>query len=75
MQLPSNLDDHAMAQLLWMAARFVILSDQLWRRQSQGRHQLYIPSPPQRMSLIQDAHDKLGHKGFYSTCCTLLDRF
>ena len=27
------------------------------------------------MSLIRDAHDKLGHKGFYSTRRTLLDRF
>ncbi|KAF8576899.1 hypothetical protein K439DRAFT_1272395, partial [Ramaria rubella] len=25
--------------------------------------------------LIIEAHDELGHKGFYSTCQTLLDRF
>jgi hypothetical protein len=31
--------------------------------------------PPLRFSLVRDAHDGLGHKGFYSTRHTLLDRF
>ena len=39
-----------------------------------SRHQLYA-APHQWLDLVRDAHDKLGHKGFYSTRCTLLDRF
>ena len=72
--LPSDLDDKASAKLLRLAARFFLLNGRLWRRQTHGRHQLYI-SPPQRLLLVRDAHDNLGHKGFYSTRRTLLDRF
>jgi hypothetical protein len=31
--------------------------------------------PRQREAVLREAHDKLGHKGFYSTLRTLLDRF
>lgn len=74
LQLPSGLDDKALARLLRMAARFFLLNGRLWRRQTHGRHQLYIP-PSQRLHLVRDAHDNLGHKGFYSTRRTLADRF
>jgi hypothetical protein len=73
-QLPPGLDSKAAAQLLRTAARFFLLNDRLWRRQSNGQHQLYIP-PHQRLPLVRDAHDNLGHKGLYSTRRTLLDRF
>jgi hypothetical protein len=74
LRLPSGLNGKAEAQLLRSAARFFLLNDRLWRRQNDGRHQLYIP-PHQRLPLVRDAHDNLGHKGFYSTRRTLLDRF
>jgi Integrase zinc binding domain len=45
-----------------------------WCQHHQGRHRLYI-APPQRNALLRDAHDNLGHKGFYSTRRTLADRF
>ncbi|KAJ8453566.1 hypothetical protein ONZ45_g19666 [Pleurotus djamor] len=35
---------------------------------------LYIPLP-QRLPLIQQAHDELGHKGVYTTRTRLLERF
>lgn len=73
-QLPSDSTDKAASRLLRLAARFFLLNGRLWRRQEQGKHQLYI-LPPQRLSLVRDAHDHLGHKGFYSTRRTLLDRF
>ena len=47
----------------------------LWRWNAQGHHQLIIMQGPQRYTVMQDTHDKLGHKGFYSTLCALLDRF
>ena len=56
------------------AKRFLAHNGRLWRRQAQGRNQLVIPIS-QRMATIREAHDGLGHKGFYSTLRTLLDRF
>ena len=74
LRLPSGLDDKASTKLLRTAARFFLLNGRLWRKQHLGQHQLYI-SPPQRHTLVRDAHDNLGHKGFYSTRRTILDRF
>jgi len=74
LRLPSDLDHKASTRLLRLAARFFILNGRLWRRQEQGRHQLFIPIQ-RRLPLVRDAHDNLGHKGFYSTRRTLLDRF
>jgi hypothetical protein len=74
LQQPSHLDDSTCAHLLKRAKHFFLTDGRLWRRQDQGRHQLYV-FPHHRFSLIRDAHDHLGHKGFYSTRRTLLDRF
>jgi hypothetical protein len=54
---------------------FFMHDKRLWRRNAQGRHQLVIMQGPQRYTVTRDAHDKLGHKGFYSTLRALLDRF
>jgi hypothetical protein len=40
----------------------------------QGRHQLVL-NPGQYEQVLREAHDDLGHKGFYATLRTLLDRF
>ena len=53
---------------------FLALNGRLWRRQAQGRNQLVLLIP-QRTPTIREAHNGLGHKGFYSTFRTLLDRF
>ena len=74
LRLPTDLDDKSSEKFLRLAARFFILNGRLWRRQSHGRHQLFIP-PPQRLHIVRDAHDNLGHRGFYSTRRTILDRF
>jgi hypothetical protein len=47
----------------------------LWRWHAQGHHQLVIMQGPQRYTVTREAHDKLGHKGFYSMLCALLDHF
>src|SRR5712671_4554529 len=70
---PSGLSSLATAQFIRRAQRFALFDNRLWHKQDQGRHQLYI-TPPQRPSVIREAHDNLGHKGFYSTRRTLLDR-
>ncbi|TFY76788.1 hypothetical protein EWM64_g7225 [Hericium alpestre] len=74
LERPAHLDDTAFHRFLNKARRFFVHDGRLWRRQHDGKHQLVIP-PLQRIPLIRDAHDNLGHKGFYSTCRTLLDRF
>jgi len=71
---PSNLPADALTCFISRAQRFLITGGQLWCRQHSGRHQLYA-QPLVQHALVCDAHDKLGHKGFYSTCHALLDRF
>ncbi len=56
------------------AKPFLIHDGRLWRRHAQGRHQLVLP-PQQCSATVHEAHDNLGHKGYYSTLQTLLDRF
>jgi len=74
LQQPDHLDDTACTRLLKRAKQFFLADNRLWHRQNQGRHQLYIP-PHLCVFLIRDAHDNLGHRGFFSTCHTVLDRF
>jgi hypothetical protein len=54
--------------------RYFVHGGRLWRRQVQGRHQLVL-NPGQYEQVLREAHDDLGHKGFYATLRTLLDRF
>jgi hypothetical protein len=46
----------------------------MWRRQARGHHQLVL-APSQHGATLKEAHDALGHKGYYATLRTLLDRF
>jgi hypothetical protein len=55
------------------ARRFFVHNGRLWRRQMQGRHQLVL-NPVQHDKVLREAHDNLGHKGYYATLRTLLDR-
>jgi transposase InsO family protein len=71
---PPNLSADALTRFISRANRFLIAEGRLWRRQHSGRHQLYA-RPAIRYALVRDAHDNLGHKGFYSTRRALLDRF
>ena len=71
---PSDLPPDVLTRFTSRAHHFLIAGGRLWWKQHGGRHQLYA-SPSARYALVRDAHDKLGHKGFYSTCRALLDRF
>jgi len=71
-------DSHTTEELDRMRQRswqFFMYDGRLWKRHTQGRHQLVITQGSQRQSVTRDAHDKLGHKGFYSTLRALLDCF
>ena len=72
---PNGLTSDELDRLHRRARNFFIYDNRLWRRDAQGRHQLVIQHLQQRVSVTRDAHDKLGHKGFYSTLRALLDRF
>ena len=61
-------------QLLKRSRAFFTHNGRLWRRQKQGRHQL-VMFPSQRSTTVREAHDNLGHKGYYATLRTILDRF
>jgi hypothetical protein len=57
------------------AHEFFLYDDRLWRRGIEGAHQLVIFEPSRRLSLLQQAHDSLGHKGKFATRRQLLLRF
>jgi len=71
---PSNtpLSDHP--RLRKCAYQFFVRGQRLWRKESSGRHQLVIFGKD-RLRIMTEAHDVLGHKGFYSTRRTISDRF
>ena len=71
---PPDLPADALTCFIRRAHRFLIARGCLWRKQHHSRHQLYA-HPSIRYTLVHDAHDWLGHKGFYSTHRTLLDCF
>ena len=73
-QLPAELKGQRLETFLKKCSKYLAIDGRLWRKQKDGRHQLIIPYS-QRYALIEEAHDKLGHQGFYSTRRTLLDRF
>ena len=75
--LASNIQDIPQEQreeLVKRSRPYFARDGRLWRRQAQGRHQLVL-TPGQREGVLREAHDGLGHKGYYSTLRTLLDRF
>jgi hypothetical protein len=49
-------------KLLKKARRYFVLGDRLWKRRSDGKHQLVIQED-WRLELMRQAHDELGHKG------------
>ena len=71
---PAHLHGEALTRFLRRAGCYTLANDWLWQLQHDGRHQLYV-TPPLCLSLIRDTHNRLGHKGFYSTRRTLADRF
>jgi hypothetical protein len=57
------------------ASEFFLFDDRIWRRGQEGAHQLVIMDKTRRASLLQQAHDSLGHKGKLATRQQLLRRF
>jgi hypothetical protein len=71
---PANLDEKRYQAFVKRASKFFVRGGRLWRKETDGRHQLIIFQPDRYRLLIQ-AHDQLGHRGFYATRRNIADRF
>lgn len=56
------------------AHQFFVRGQQMWRKESNGHHQLVLFNPD-RLRILQQTHDELGYRGFYNTRRTIADRF
>ena len=73
--MPEKLMEKVKRQFLQHASKFFLKGGKMWRQEHQGRHQQVIEGYEKRYQLLTEAHDQLGHKGFYATRRTLSDRF
>ena len=71
---PPDLDDNQFRSFVTRASHFFVHEDQLFRKNAHGPPQLVIP-PERRFTVLQTAHDELGHKGFFTVRTRILDRF
>ena len=74
LERPSGLSDEEYRLFIRQAMDYFALEGQLFRKVRDGTAQL-VPEPPDRLRLIQYAHDNLGHKGVFATTRNLLLRF
>ena len=74
LERPSSLSDEEYRQFIRQAMDYFALDGKLFRKARDGSAQL-VPDPPERLRLIQYAHDNLGHKGVFATTRNLLLRF
>lgn len=69
-----NRTGQDLKKLIESASKFFHYDDKLWRKDRQGKHKQVIPEN-RRYSLLQQAHDDLGHKGIFTTRMRLGERF
>ena len=75
LEWPSVFDSpDSRAKFLRFASQFFIQGGFLYKRQKQGRHQRVLPISD-RLTVLAQAHDDLGHRGFFPVRRALLDRF
>ena len=74
LQRPDDLSDDEYRLFLCQAADYFIKGSQFFRKNRKGFVQL-VPDPSRQLSLISYAHDKLGHKGIFTTTRNILLRF
>lgn len=71
---PDGQSDADFTAFVKYASNFFLKGGRLWRKRSDGRHQL-VPASSKRLGLIKQIHDNLGHKGVYSVRIRALDHF
>ena len=58
---PEGLSDAEYVAFIKFAMGFVMDKERLWRKHSQGFHQLVLPKD-RRLQVLQEVHDNIGHK-------------
>jgi hypothetical protein len=71
---PPHLSDDNYARLIRYATRFFKDGPRIWRKDSQGAHKLVVEQD-KRISILQAAHDQVGHKGLFATRAQIMLRF
>ncbi|RDB24438.1 Pro-Pol polyprotein [Hypsizygus marmoreus] len=71
---PPDMSELNFRRFVNYAGKFFVHADTLWRRDSHNRHKVVL-HPDRRLHVLVNAHDELGHKGFFSVRTRLADRF
>ncbi|EPS93776.1 hypothetical protein FOMPIDRAFT_1087002, partial [Fomitopsis schrenkii] len=74
-ELPKDLLEKQVKQFVRKASDFFIRGRRLWRQGSGGNAKRVIMDLKQRLLLLKEAHNDLGHKGVYSVRVRLLECF
>ena len=70
LSIPPTVPNLQRTQFIKRALEFFVSGNRLWRKDSNGQHQLVLFSPD-RLRILKTTHDELGHKGIYSTHHTI----
>jgi len=73
--IPSQIAGNKVQSFQKRATHFYLLNSKLMRRSPDGRHKVVIEDDAKRLSLIEAAHDDIGHKGFFSTNAQVREKF
>jgi hypothetical protein len=74
LSFPSSTSSKDQTRLIKRARQFFLQGHHLWWKEPSGHHQFVILTPD-RLRILRQTHDELGHKGLYSTRQTIADRF
>ena len=74
LRVPEGLSKAQTKQLARLAAKYFVKNGRLWRVHSSGTHQQYVEWD-QRLHILREAHDKTGHKGWFTVRAHLASRF
>lgn len=72
---PPEVFANKLASFMKRATHFFLINGKLMRKSNEGKHKVVINDVNRRLEIIQQAHDGLGHKGFFSTNAQVRDRF
>ena len=72
--IPPHISDTLHSQFIKRASEFFSKGGRLWRKDLNSHHQLILFTPD-RLRILQSTNDELGHKCFYATQHTIVDRF
>lgn len=61
--------------LVRKAAGYFVLDGILYKRNNDGRHKVVILDNDRRLKVMAEAHDELGHKGYFPVRTRVRDRF